>query len=114
MNLPTWTKPVLAGVVVGAIGATVLGFTAGGWMTASKAEVVANETAQAEVSAALLPICVELASQDAQRKAKLEDIRAKPSYQRNEAIMTAGWTTMPGTESSDRRVASACVEKLLN
>ncbi|MDF1792833.1 MAG: hypothetical protein P1U88_13030 [Thalassobaculaceae bacterium] len=114
MVLPTWIKPVLCGVVIGGIAATVLGFSTGGWITASKAEVVANEQANAEVAAALLPICVELASQDTQRSTKIEGIRSKPSYQRNEAIMDAGWTTMPGTEKSDRRVASVCVEKLLN
>jgi len=83
-------------------------------MTASKAEVVANEQARAEVSAALLPICMELASRDDQRAAKIERIRSAPSYQRIDAIMTAGWTTMPGTEDSDRRVARACVDRLLN
>lgn len=114
MNVPTWIKPVLFGVVIGGIGAVALGFTTGGWMTAGKAEVTANEQARAEVAAALLPICLELASQDNRRDTKIEGIRSKPSYQRNEAIMDAGWTTMPGTETSDRRVASVCVEKLLN
>lgn len=114
MTLPTWIKPLLFGAAIGAVVATVAGFATGFWMTTSKAQVVANEQATAEVSAALLPICVELASRDNQRGSKIEDIRAKPSYQRNEAMMDTGWTTMPGTEDGDRRVASACVEKLLN
>lgn len=114
MNFPTWIKPVIFGVVIGAIVATTVGFTAGGWMTAGKAEVAANEQADAEVTAALLPICVELASQDSDRSAKIEAIRSKPSYQRTEAMNDSGWTTMPGTDKAERRVASACAEKLLN
>jgi hypothetical protein len=114
MSLPTWIKPVLFGVVIGAIVATALGFTTGGWMTASKAEVAANEQADAEVTAALLPICVELASRDSDRDAKLKAIAAKPSYQRNDAMIDSGWTTMPGTEKAERRVAAACADKLLN
>lgn len=113
MNFPTWTKPVLFGAAIGAVAATILGFTAGGWVTESKAEVVANEQARAEVSEALLPICLELSKMDDERMAKIEKIRAKPSYQRTDELMSAGWTTMPGTETSDRRVATACLEALL-
>lgn len=114
MTLPSWIKPVIFGVVIGAIVATIVGFTAGGWMTAGKAEVAANEQADAEVTAALLPICVELASRDSNRSAKIEEIRSKPSYQRTEAMNDSGWTTMPGTDKAERRVASACAEQLLN
>lgn len=114
MAFPNWTKPAVFGVVVGAFCATVLGFATGFWMTTSKAEVMANEQADAAVSEALLPICVELAGRDTARSEKIEDIRDEPSYQRNEAIMDTGWTTMPGAEEADRRVASACVERLLN
>lgn len=109
----TWVKPLALGVVVGAIAATGLGFGAGGWMTASKAEVVANEQAQAEVSAALLPICLGLADQDSQRVAKVDGIRSAPPYQRLDVVNSTGWTTMPGTEGADRRVARACVDALL-
>ena len=114
MASTTWIKPALFGAVIGAICVTVIGFSTDFWVTTSKAEVMANEQSDAAVSQVLLPICVELASRDSDRGDKIEAIRAKPSYQRNEAIMNAGWTTMPGAEQGDRRVASACVASLLN
>jgi len=113
MSVKIWVKPLAFGAVCGAIAAIGLGFGMGGWTTASKAEVIANEQSRAEVSAALLPICLDLSDQDIQRASKIDKIRSAPSYQRMDVVSSTGWTTMPGTEGPDRRVARACIDALL-
>ena len=113
MNYSAWTKPVILGVFIGAAGAIGLGFGMGGWVTTSKATVVANQQARSEVSAALLPICLDLSAKDSERASKIEKIKAAPIYQRNEALLSTGWATMPGTTSSDSRVARECADALM-
>ncbi len=42
MNAPEWTKPAVMGAVAGAIALAIVGFSWGGWMTATTAATVAN------------------------------------------------------------------------
>lgn len=107
-------KPGVIGAFIGAVGVAVVGFSWGGWMTAGKADVMANDRAKAEVVAALLPICVEQAGVDPQIAAKLVTLKETASYSRAGMVMNAGWATMPGTDNADTRVASACAAALLN
>src|SRR5258706_9687141 len=59
MNFPVETKPAVWGVIGGAIAATIVGFSWGGWVTGCKAENEATTRANAAVVAALAPVCVE-------------------------------------------------------
>ena len=59
MKIPVETKPVLWGVVGGAIAMAIVGFTWGGWVTGGTAEAAASQRASSAVVVALAPICVE-------------------------------------------------------
>ncbi|NMM46461.1 hypothetical protein HH303_18365 [Rhodospirillaceae bacterium KN72] len=112
MNIPEWLKPALYGAVVGGVIVSIGGFSWGGWMTGSSADRMAQEMAQNEVVAALVPVCVDLSRKDINRAQKLEKLQGLASYKQREALMETGWATMPGADSPNRELAKACVEAL--
>ncbi|WP_298815583.1 hypothetical protein [uncultured Roseibium sp.] len=112
MNIPEWLKPVALGVVIGAIAVSAVGFSWGGWVTGGNATQMANRLSQDKVIAALVPVCVNLSRTDAERATKLAKIRKTSAYQRRNALMETGWATVPGSDSSDRDLAQACLAAL--
>jgi hypothetical protein len=65
-----------------------------------------------EVVTAMVPVCLDKASADPGRATKLDTIRAASTHHRRDALMAAGWTTMPGAEALDRDLAQACLTAL--
>ena len=64
------------------------------------------------VVASMVPVCLDMARSDPARADKMETIRAASTYQRRDALMKAGWATMPGTDAPDRDIAQACLASL--
>ncbi len=62
--------------------------------------------------AALVPVCVNLAQTDADRVPKLESIQKAISSKRDDAVMAAGWATIPGSSLPNRDLAQACLAGL--
>jgi hypothetical protein len=60
----------------------------------------------------MVPVCLDMARSDPSRADKLATIRAASTYQRRDALMDAGWATMPGTDAPDRDIAQACLTAL--
>lgn len=113
MNIPTWTKPAVVGVIAGAVATMVLGFSQGGWYTGSSAERLAKQRSEMAVVEALIPICVSRSKLDPESVAKLAQFGAmKTSYEQRDFVMKTGWATMPAAEQPDRDLASACAEAL--
>ena len=120
MTTPEWLKPGIYGALLGAAFVGIFGFSWGGWMTASSAEEMANNMAQEDVIAALVPFCLDMARSDPARADKLATIRAASTFlipvmladQRRDAVMETGWATMPGTFAPNRDIAQACLEAL--
>ena len=112
MNTPKWLKPGLYGAAIGAITLATVGFSWGGWVTGHSANRMASDEAQAQVVAALAPICVMQSKQDPQYTQTLAALQDTASYKRRDIVMAAGWATMPGSTDPDRAVATACMETL--
>jgi hypothetical protein len=113
MNIPTWTKPAIAGAIVGAIATMVLGFSQGGWYTGKSAELLAYQTSKTAVIDALIPICISHSKLDPESTAKLGQLIAmKTSYEQRDFVMKTGWATMPAADQPDRELAAACAETL--
>jgi pimeloyl-ACP methyl ester carboxylesterase len=112
MTTPEWLKPGAYGAVIGAVAAMVVGFSWGGWMTGGGANELAADRAHDEVIAALVPVCLQISQDDPDRVAKLATITEATTYQRRDAVMAAGWATVPGAEAADRDLAQACIEVL--
>lgn len=112
MNTPEWFKSGIYGAFFGAVFIAFVGFFWGGWMTAGGADKMATKMARDEVVAALVPFCLDMSRADDKRLAKLVTIRAASSFKRGEAVMDAGWATVPGSDEPNRDVAQACIEGL--
>ncbi len=112
MNTPEWLKPGIYGAIIGAFFVGVVGFSWGGWVTGGGADKMASAMSHDHVIAALLPVCLDMSRSDTDRVAKLATIKEATTYKRRDAVMKAGWATMPGSETPDRDLAQACVAAL--
>ena len=105
-------KPGIWGAVVGAAAISVVGFSTFGWTLGSTAERMATERAQTAVVGVLAPICVEKFQHQADAPAKLIEFNKVSSWNRRSVIEKGGWATMPGTDTPNSAVATACAERL--
>jgi hypothetical protein len=112
MKTPEWLKPGIYGALIGAACIGVVGFTWGGWMTGGTADDRAMAMSRDDVVASMVPVCLDIARSDPARAEKLETIRAASTYKRRDAVMEAGWATVPGTDAPDRDIAQACLAAL--
>ena len=102
---------LIKGACAGAIVAMIIGFQWGGWTLGSTAAQQVKDAEHAGTVSALAPICADKFQHSADAGANLAALMKAESWNRNEIITKAGWTTFPGSEP-DRRVADACVNLL--
>ncbi len=112
MKTLEWLKPGIYGALIGAAFVSVVGFSWGGWVTGGTANDRAMAMSRDNVVASMVPVCLDMARSDPARADKMEAIRAASTYQWRDALMTAGWATMPGTDAPDRDIAEACLKEL--
>lgn len=112
MKVPAELKPACWGAAGGAAALALIGFTWGGWVTATTSETEAKERAAAAVASVLAPICAENFRHDADATAKLVELKETRSWQRAEFLEKGGWATMPGKDTPTSGVARACAEIL--
>ena len=112
VKFPPSIKPGIWGVVIGAAAISVLGFTIFGWTLGGTAERMAKEQAVTAVVEVLAPICVERFQQQADAPAKLTEFNKASSWDRRLIIEKGGWATVPGTDTPNSAVATACAERL--
>jgi hypothetical protein len=112
MRISEWLKPAFWGVVVGALGIMIVGFSWGGWYLGSTAERVARERADAAVTAVLVPICVERFMGQADAAVKLAEFQKSGSWQQSQFIEKGGWATTTGSNAPNSAVARSCAQQL--
>jgi len=104
-------KRLLQGAAGGAILTMVIGFQWGGWVLGSTAANRANQAEQAGIVRVLAPICVDRFQHATDASANLAALQKADSWNRDDILTKAGWTTFPGSEP-DRQVAQACANLL--
>ncbi len=112
MNTPEWVKPGIYGALIGAAVIGIGGFAWGGWVTGATARDRAMALSRQDVVAAMVPVCLDMARVDPDRVMKIAAIRDAQTYQRRNALMEAGWATVPGRTAPDRDIARACLDML--
>lgn len=111
LQLP-WLKPAVWGVVVGAVGTMIVGFTWLGWTLGSTAERMAEERTNSALVVALTPSCVAKFMQQPGAVAKLVEFQKIESWRQREFIEAGGWATSRGAKTPHSGVANACAEEL--
>ena len=107
-----WFKPAAWGVVVGAVGTMIIGFSWLGWTLGSTAERMAVERSNSAVIVALTPSCVARFMQQPNAPAKLAEFQKIESWKQREFIETGGWANSRGDKTPHVGVANACAEEL--
>jgi hypothetical protein len=107
-----WLKPAAWGVVIGAVGTMIVGFTWLGWTLGSTAERMAVERTNSAVVVALTPSCVARFMQQPSAAAKLVEFQKIDSWRQSEFIQAGGWATPRGGKEPHAGVATACAEEL--
>ena len=108
------SKTALAWACAGSVAATlIVGFTWGGWVTGGTAQEMtarAGEQAHSELASV---ICVESFLANPNARAQLTELKAlNLSYKQRQFVESAGWATMPKTDSADRDAADLCAKAL--
>jgi len=73
---------------------------------------MATQRAQTAVVGVLAPICAEKFQHQADAATILIEFNKVSSWNRRSFIEKGGWATMPGTDTPNSAVASACAEGL--
>ena len=107
-----WFKPAAWGVVVGAIGTMIIGFSWLGWTLGSTAERMAVERTNSALVVALTPSCVARFLQQPGAAAKLAEFQKIESWKQREFIEAGGWATPRGDKMPNSGVTTACAEEL--
>ncbi len=100
--------PALGGAVAGAIGLAIVGFSWGGWVTASSAKTASAKMAATAVVDALAPICVKQFQVSPDFLMKQAEFAKLGTGDKTSFVEKGGWATMPGSDKADTKVASAC------
>lgn len=99
-----------AGCIVATL---ILGFTWGGWMTASsarKAVVQASYDARADMAAA---ICVRRFGASPDHVANLATLKGTDTWKRDDYIAKGGWLKIDGQEGDISGASTLCVQRLI-
>jgi hypothetical protein len=105
-------KRLLQGAAVGVAATLAVGFGWGGWMLASSAKTLADNTASNAVIAAVAPICVDQFQRSADAGANLTALKKTDSWQQAAYVEKGGWAVMPGSKAADSGVPQACAALL--
>ena len=113
IGIKEYIKPLVWGLVVGAVLTMIIGFTLGGWVKGGTAQRMAEEMADKAVIDRLAPICVTQFNQDPEKDKKLQELKEISSYQRGDYVEKQGWATIPGEKEPDSNVANECAKRLV-
>ena len=106
VKLGTWRA--LGGAIILVYG----GFNFAGWYTGGGAAAMAKELAADAVAARLGSICVTQFNDDANKSAKLKEMKDKDPWDTARYIEKQRWAIMPDEDKADSRVADACAKLL--
>ena len=108
------TKQTLFWFCLGSVvGALIIGFGFGGWVTGGTARDMAVESGEDAVADRLVPICLYQFNQDPEKDQKLEELKELSSRERNEYVAEQGWATIRGEKEPDTTVARECARQLM-
>ena len=112
-QFPPGTKPFCLGAFVGAVLLGYVGFNLMGWTLEATATKIAKRQADTAVTSALASVCAAQFKSAPDADGRLASLEKIQRYSRSEALVKAGFATMPGSKEPDQNVASACAELLI-
>jgi hypothetical protein len=110
MSTPTEIKVKYGvwGLLIGAVGAMIIGFNWGGWSTRGTSQ----QATEAAVLTTRAAICVAQFTKGPKYPERLKELKATNTWERAAVIEKGGWDRMPGEEKAVDSVARACIDGL--
>jgi len=106
-------KPLIWGVISGAIVLLIVVFWTGWVVTNSTAEDRGKKLAKETVIEHLVPICIAQYLKDPNKVERFAELKEKSYWQRDNYVEKIGWSIMPGSKSSVRGVADKCEKQII-
>ena len=106
-------KPLIWGIIAGAIVLLIVIFWTGWVVTNSTAKSEGKKMAKEAVLENLVPICVEQYLQDSNKVEKFRELKEKAYYLKDDYVKEIGWATMPGAKFPVRGVDDKCAKQIL-
>jgi hypothetical protein len=117
MTIPSWVKPGVWGLVLGALAWWGVLFWGFGWVSAQNAHQLADDQARAAVVAVASPYCATRFEQQANAVASWQALKkSADDYNQGDYIEKGGWAAISGTKPASDftdAVADACATQLL-
>jgi hypothetical protein len=96
------------GLVIGAVGAMIVGFNWGGWTTRGTSQGIT----EAAVLTTRAAICIAQFTKAPHDQQRLKELKAINSWERAAFVEKGGWDRMPGEEKASDTVSRACADGL--
>jgi hypothetical protein len=112
-SLSQLAKPVVTGIVIGAVAVLVVEFATGWVVTSGTAKEMAVNKADDAVVSSLTPICIDQFKNEKDKKTLLEALEKQSFWLRGDFVEEHGWATMPGSNRPNNQVASECANELV-
>jgi hypothetical protein len=107
-------KPLIWGIVTGAMVLLIVVFWTGWVVTSSTAEAEGKKMAKETVLENLVAICVAQYLKDPHKVERFAELKGKAYYLRDDYVKEIGWSIMPGSKSSVRGVADKCAKQIID
>jgi hypothetical protein len=112
-NISTSTaKPFLLGAIGGALLATYVGFSWGGWILGSTAADLAEKTGRDSKVQAFASICADKFLQQANAVSQLESLKKLSSSDQKSLVENGGFAASLGTKDDLSAIGGACATLL--
>jgi len=112
-SLSQLAKPVVTGIVIGAVAVLVVEFATGWVVTSSTAKEMAVNKADDAMVSSLTPICIDRFKNEKDKKTLLKALEKQSFWLRGDFVEEHGWATMPGSKKPNNQVASECANELV-
>ncbi len=106
-------KPFFLGAVTGAVLFAWLGFSAFGWKTDGKSEMLGKQQAERAVVTAYAQICSAQFNAAKDFPDRLATLQKSERWSRGDVVAKGGWATMYGTKEPMQGVSQACADLLI-
>jgi hypothetical protein len=96
----------------GAVGATLVGFVWGGWVTGGTAEAMVKTASVSARSELVAAICVDRFKSLADAPAQLVALKEMQAWDRGKFVEQGGWALMPDKSEPNKVEAKLCADQL--
>jgi hypothetical protein len=98
--------------ILSIIATVVVGFVAGGWVTAGTAAAMADKAGDQASAKLAAEVCIAQFNRNPDAQAQLAALTKLDSWDRGGFVTKGGWATLPGSKDPVSGAADLCAQRL--